>query len=109
MLALRVHLDDCTAANGALRVIPGSHRDGRIDDAAIEQHRNRTPEITCEVPRGGILAMRPLLLHASSPATDPSHRRVLHFELACADLPGGLEWFERYISGFDPTRRANGP
>jgi ectoine hydroxylase-related dioxygenase (phytanoyl-CoA dioxygenase family) len=25
MIALRLHLDDCDASNGALRVIPGSH------------------------------------------------------------------------------------
>jgi hypothetical protein len=36
--------------------------------------------------------MRPLLLHASSPAADPRHRRVIHLEFAAEPLPGGLEW-----------------
>lgn len=38
--------------------------------------------------------MRPLLLHASSPAASPGHRRVLHVESAAAGLPGGLQWYE---------------
>lgn len=38
--------------------------------------------------------MRPLLLHASSPAASPGHRRVLHVEYAAAGLPGGLQWYE---------------
>lgn len=40
--------------------------------------------------------MRPLLLHASSPALAPAHRRVLHLEYAAAPLPPGLEWHERW-------------
>jgi len=36
--------------------------------------------------------MRPLLLHASSPAVSLSRRRVLHIEYAAEELPGGLEW-----------------
>ncbi len=35
-----------------------------------------------------------LVLHASSPALNPTHRRVLHFEYSSATLPPGLEWFE---------------
>jgi hypothetical protein len=38
--------------------------------------------------------MRPLLLHASSPAQRPGHRRVIHLEFAAGELPGGLEWHE---------------
>ena len=37
--------------------------------------------------------MRPLLLHASSPAEKGHHRRVIHLEFAPADLlPPGLRW-----------------
>jgi hypothetical protein len=38
--------------------------------------------------------MRPLILHASSPAEVPSHRRVVHLEYAADCLPGTVEWFE---------------
>jgi hypothetical protein len=51
--------------------------------------------VDCCVERGGILAFRPLILHASSTAVSPSHRRVLHFEFAAEDLPHPLEWHAR--------------
>ena len=92
VLALRIHLDDCDCDNGALRVLPGSHREGRLTAARIEAWRRGCTEVPCPVPRGGALLMRPLLLHASSPASSPGHRRVIHIEYAAADLPGGLEW-----------------
>lgn len=94
MLALRVHLDDCGADNGPLRVLPGSHRHGWIDDD-LDRWKAETAEVICEVPQGGVLAMRPLLLHASAPAASPKHRRVIHLEYAAGDLPGGLEWRDR--------------
>ncbi|MEK6665906.1 MAG: phytanoyl-CoA dioxygenase family protein [candidate division NC10 bacterium] len=96
MLAVRVHLDECGIENGALRVIPGSHQAGRLGHERIGELRRAAKAVDCLVPRGGILVMRPLLLHASSPATAPAHRRVIHLEYAAADLPGGLEWYERW-------------
>lgn len=94
MITVRLHLDDCAAANGALRVIPGSHRRGRLSQAEILAFAQAAQEVTCEIEKGGVLLMRPLLMHASSPATNPAHRRVLHIEYAGAALPGGLKWFE---------------
>jgi hypothetical protein len=35
-------------------------------------------EVTCLARTGEALLMRPLLLHASSVAKEPRHRRVLH-------------------------------
>jgi len=35
------------------------------------------------------------VLHASSPAKSPSHRRVIHIEYASGTLPEGLRWFEQ--------------
>ncbi|MBV9852530.1 MAG: phytanoyl-CoA dioxygenase family protein [Armatimonadetes bacterium] len=93
MLTVRLHLDDCGEDNGPLRVLPGSHRHGRLDAEAIQEWRARVPEVTCPVPRGGALLMRPLLLHASSDAQTPRHRRVIHLEFAAEGLPGGLEWY----------------
>jgi Phytanoyl-CoA dioxygenase (PhyH) len=94
MLAVRLHLDDCGEANGPLRVLPGSHRRGRLDPRAIQEWRERVAPVACLVPRGGLLLMRPLILHASSPALRPGHRRVIHLEFAADPLPGGLRWFE---------------
>ena len=92
VLALRLHLDDADEANGALRVVPGSHRHGRLGPQDIELLKARRGVVTCAVRRGGAMLMRPLLVHASSSAARPSHRRVLHFEYSSSNLPGGLRW-----------------
>lgn len=94
MLAARLHLDDCGPANGPLRVLPGSHTAGVLDAADIDGWRERVPEVTCVVDRGGVVLMRPLLLHASSAAEAPARRRVLHVEYAVPELPGGLAWWD---------------
>jgi ectoine hydroxylase-related dioxygenase (phytanoyl-CoA dioxygenase family) len=95
MVSLRVHLDDCALSNGPLRVIPRSHRSGRLSAEDIALARSRSAEHVCVAKTGDVVAMRPLLLHASSVATEPGHRRVLHVEYAADNLPDGLEWFER--------------
>jgi ectoine hydroxylase-related dioxygenase (phytanoyl-CoA dioxygenase family) len=78
-LAIRFHLDDCGEANGPLRVIGGSHRRGIIPENAIAGMASA--EVTTLVVRkGAAVVMRPLLLHASSKAAAPEHRRVLHVE-----------------------------
>ena len=93
MLAVRIHLDDCELENGLVRVIPGSHREGRLSASAIDAWRLEHSAIDCVVPRGGILAFFPLLLHASSASQRPQHRRVIHLEFAASDLPSGLKWY----------------
>ncbi len=93
MLTIRLHLDDCHGANGALRVLPGTHALGRLTRDRIRRLREETPEITCEAAQGSALLMRPLLLHASSPARQPSHRRVIQIEYADQGaLPAPLAW-----------------
>lgn len=97
MLTVRVHLDDSDPARGPLRVLPGSHTGGRLGVEATRQWLAQTEPRPCLVPRGGVLLMRPLLLHASSPADSPGHRRVVHLEYAAGPLPGGVEWFEAEV------------
>jgi len=92
MLTVRLHLDDCGSANGPLQVIPGSHKSGRLKPREISEWRERVPATICVVPRGGALLMRPFLLHASSSATEPGHRRVIHLEFGAKSLPGNLRW-----------------
>ena len=93
MLTVRLHLDACPLTNGPLRVVPGSHRLGRLNVEQIEALRAEINEVPCEIECGGALVMRPLLLHASSAAEFPVHRRVLHIEYANSPLPNGLEWY----------------
>lgn len=93
ILAVRLHLDDTDAANGALRVLPGSHQSGILNDEEIQHWKARSAPVTCALSRGDALLMRPLLLHASSAATAPTHRRVLHLEYSALDLPEGVAWY----------------
>jgi hypothetical protein len=96
LVAVRVHLDDCGEADGALSVAAGSHRGGRLEPAtAAASWRSRARSL-CALPRGGAMAMRPLLLHASSKATGACRRRVLHYLFGPADLPHGLQWARSY-------------
>ena len=93
MLAVRLHIDESDTNNGPLRVLPGTHRLGRLRRERIADLRNEVQEVACTAPIGAALLMRPLLLHASSPAQTPSHRRVVQIEYAPADaLPEPLEW-----------------
>ncbi|MCX6366002.1 MAG: phytanoyl-CoA dioxygenase family protein [Armatimonadetes bacterium] len=91
MITVRLHLDDCDQTNGPLRVLPGSHRHGILSQEQIAALRKEAPEVTCTGSVGSAVVMSPLLLHASSPAESPQHRRVLHLEFAPESLlPEGL-------------------
>lgn len=94
MLTLRIHLDDANEFNGALRVLPGSQRLGRLASEQIQELRAQQPDVLCAASAGDALLMRPLLLHASSRSAGTSHRRVLHIEYAAFALPPGLQWHE---------------
>ncbi len=96
MLTVRVHLDPCGPENGPVQVLPGSHAQGRLSAPEVTRWREGHEPVLCTSPRGGALLMRPLILHASSPATVPAHRRVVHLEFAAEELPHGLEWHGRW-------------
>ncbi len=92
ILSIRIHLDDCDESNGALRVLPGTHRLGRLTPRQIEEHQRSAEPVLSPVAAGGVLVMRPLLLHASSAASNAAHRRVIHIDYASSELDGGLRW-----------------
>ena len=82
VLALRIHLDDSTTLNGPLRVFPTTHTFGVLSDDEISRIAERETATDCVISKGGIVAMRPLLLHASSKSRSHSPRRVIHIEYA---------------------------
>jgi ectoine hydroxylase-related dioxygenase (phytanoyl-CoA dioxygenase family) len=94
MLSIRLHLDECGEDNGPLRVLPGTHTSGFLSDEQI-QNWPKEGALTCSVHRGDAILMKPLLLHASSPATRPFNRRVVHLEFAARDLPHGATWHDQ--------------
>jgi len=90
---LRIHLDDTTAENGALKVIPGSHLKGIFRPETVDRQNER--EEFCEVEKGGVMLMKPLLLHASNRSINKERRRVIHIEFSRKELPGNMTWAER--------------
>ena len=91
IVALRVHLDASTSDNGPLRVLPGTHRAGVLTDDEVFARARRGESVDCIVGRGGILTMRPLLIHSSSKVRLDQPRRVLHIEYAdTLDLGQGV-------------------
>ena len=92
MITVRLHLDPCGEHNGALRVMPGTHLAGRLNQNKVADHICAHGTMLCSAESGDVLVMRPLLLHASSVSVNPAHRRVLHFDYAVGDLEGCLQW-----------------
>jgi len=92
VVALRVHLDASTTDNGPLRVVPHSHVLGVLTDEEIGSVVREHGFVECLVPKGGILTMSPLIIHASSKARIYAPRRVLHIEYADSQSLGqGIE------------------
>lgn len=87
-------MDDCKKENGALRVIEDSHKNGviTIKDWIVQKEGI---ERICEVGKGGILIMKPLILHASKRTENQKNRRVIHIEFSDIKLPSELEWKEK--------------
>lgn len=91
-VAVRVHLDASDEETGALKVVPSSHTLGRLRSPDAFVARGVGGERSVPVPRGGLMLMSPLLLHASSKVTGNARRRVLHFLFGPLHLPGGVRW-----------------
>jgi len=90
---IRIHLDDTDENNGALKVIPKSHSKGIYRAANIDWENE--VEVSCNVKKGGIMIMKPLLWHSSAKTTNNQKRRVIHVEFANKELPQPLQWSEK--------------
>jgi hypothetical protein len=92
IVALRVSLDDSLQTNGPLRVLPDTHGHGVLGEGEIERLARNTTAVDCVSESGGVVAMRPLTIHASSKSADDQPRRVLHIEYAASvHLRPGIE------------------
>ena len=74
-------------------MINNSHSKGILRVENLEKE-NLT---ICEVEKGGIMIMKPLLFHASNKTTNNERRRVIHIEFSKEQLPFGLEWSEKMV------------
>lgn len=95
IFTIRIHLDDTDENNGGLKVVPTSHAKGIYRPETIDWSVE-TEEI-CKVDRGGIMIMKPLILHGSNRTTNGKKRRVIHIEFSDRKLPEPLNWSERMV------------
>lgn len=93
IVTLRIHLDETNSENGALKVVENSHSKRIYRPENINWENEK--EVICNVNKGGIMLMKPLLLHSSGRTTKSKKRRVIHIELSNVDLPEELKWAEK--------------
>jgi hypothetical protein len=103
---IRIHLDDTNEENGALKVIPGSHLKGIYRPETIDW--SVETESICRVNKGGIMLMKPLLLHSSNRTTNNNKRRVIHIEFSRSPLPANLNWAEiMHVKAGSATKKSS--
>lgn len=95
IITLRIHLDNCTQENGALRVLANTHK-------RIQKQKDLSTQVfdsvqTCEAKKGAILAMKPLIWHSSRRSENEAKRRIIHLEFSNLDLPENLDWAEKVV------------
>jgi ectoine hydroxylase-related dioxygenase (phytanoyl-CoA dioxygenase family) len=93
IVTIRIHLDYTDENNGALKVVSKSHRQGIYRPETIDWTKEK--EEVCSVEKGGVMLMKPLLLHSSGRTTNNQQRRVIHIEFSNIELPKELNWSER--------------
>lgn len=93
IFTIRIHLDDTDENNGALKVVPNSHSKEIYRPETIDW--NVETEEICSVNKGGIMIMKPLILHGSNRTTNHQKRRVIHIEFSNMELPEEINWSER--------------
>ncbi len=92
MVTIRVHLDPVDATNAPLRIVPGSHRLGRLPEASIKHLVEDRGERECLANRGDVWLYATPIIHGSRAADPPRRRRVLQVDYAVVDLPAPLRW-----------------
>jgi ectoine hydroxylase len=121
VLAVGLLLDDATAENGAMSVLPGSHR-GPIHTHYDAQGRfvggmraedtarlDRSRAVLLALPAGSIHIHHYRLVHWSAPNTSPADRRLLINAYAAADAvplaadPTGSPRYGRLVRGSYPS------
>jgi len=92
IFTIRIHLDETDENNGALKVVDESHSKQVYRPETIDW--NIEKESFCSVKSGGIMLMKPLLLHGSNRTSNQKRRRVIHIEFSNMSLPNQINWSE---------------
>src|SRR2546422_8348613 len=74
------------STNGGFASYPGHIGMVGCSADATKAVRQEHGKVECIAHRGGVIVMRPLLLHSSSKARARSRRRVLHFRFGPPEL-----------------------
>jgi ectoine hydroxylase-related dioxygenase (phytanoyl-CoA dioxygenase family) len=81
-------LDDFTVANGATRIVPGSHRSGsRPEDAMADPLARHPDEVIVEAPAGSLAVFNGYVWHSGTENTTDRPRRGLFTVYSRADQP----------------------
>ena len=92
MVTVRVHLDAVNNTNAPLRIVPGSHKLGRLPEAKIARLVAALGERICLAKRGDVWLYATPIVHASMAADPPRRRRVLQVDYSADAAPGALAW-----------------
>ena len=115
------YLDDMRKDNGAIRVVPGTHKKTNWPDAHIDVNTPHPDEMQVEVPAGSFIVMNAHTWHGGAVNHTGGRRRTLYLDYRNRRLPqllnqkkylrpetlAGLNDFERYLLGVrdsDPTQ-----
>lgn len=119
LLAVGIYLDDATTENGAMMVLPGSHKGPILDHhqdehfvgAVTEPDFDPSGAVPIEVKAGGISIHHARTLHGSAPNRSPHPRRLLLFQYCAIDawplLPEENAWenYQKNILRGNPVNR----
>jgi hypothetical protein len=117
-------VDDMSASNGAMRIVPGSHATVNWPDAHIDIHRPHPSEMQLEVAAGSFIVMNAHTWHAGATNVSGARRRVVYIDYRNRRLPqllnqhkyltvatkARLTDLERYLAGVssdDPVQQAD--
>jgi hypothetical protein len=104
-----LYLDDCTAVNGCLEVVPGSHRAGKhptrtdsdpFGNLEMDPVANAAMErVQVIVPAGSVVLFGAFLAHATGPNATDQDRRALLYSYHPAGNTHSLEGFKQLGAG----------
>lgn len=93
MMTVRVHIDPIDSDNAPLRIVPGSHRLGRISDTECGRLADECGQTECYADAGDLWLYRTAIVHASHKSKIARSRRVVQIDYSPDLLPEPLEWF----------------